>query len=344
MPARYRRRGALAALVLGASSLAVLAGPAIAAPAGGDAKTKTVVSPVGTYAVGRVTETFIDDSRPTPAFGSFAGTPERTLETSLYYPARGAYVEDQVVDDAEPERSNARYPLIVFSHGLAANPAVYEAVISEWVSAGYVVAAPNYPLSNTGAPGGNVFAGGLTDVSHQPADASFVMDEVIGLSQTKGSPLRGLVDKKHIGASGHSLGGITTLGVVYSNCCIDNRIDAAVPMSGLAGLVADGSTYFDGVDTPLLVLHGDTDPLVPYATGVDAFTRAEGPKFLVTFTGAGHVLPFVGAEGEQGDALVGSSLAFWDRYLKSDADGLDRLRATVTEPAVATLEEQERPT
>ncbi len=345
MQRRRRFRNTLGACAVAALPLApMVATTAGATPAAADQRVRTGVSAVGTYAVGQITETFVDTSRPTPAFGTFAGAPERTIETVISYPAEGTYVEDQITPNAKADKAGAPYPLIVFGHGFTGNASVYESIISEWVSAGYVVAAPNYPVSNTNAPGGNAFVGGISDVSHQPADASFVIDNVIELSQTKGNPLRGLVDKKHIGASGHSGGGITTLGLVYADCCLDKRVDAAAPMSALAGLVADGNTYFDGIDTPLLELHGDSDGIVPYRTGVDAYTRAEGPKFLVTFTGAGHVTPFVGAEGPQGDVLVGSSVAFWDRYLKGDRDGLDRLRETVDDPAVATLQEQERPT
>jgi fermentation-respiration switch protein FrsA (DUF1100 family) len=333
-PARHPIRRLTAALAvtvaLGGSAATVAAAP------GGDSAED--VAPLGTYAVGKVVVTLVDDSRPTAAVGTYAGAPDRTLKTTIYYPAKGTYVEDDIVEDASPAKKRGPYPLILFSHGLTANATVYEGIINEWVSAGYVIAAPDYPLSNTDAPGGNVFANGLGDVKNQPADATFVIDEVLALSKDRGA-LRGLVDKKHIGASGHSLGGITTFGLTYSSCCIDKRIDAAAPMSGIAGIVADPATYFEGVDTPLLILHGDTDPLVPYGAGVDAYASASAPKFLVTFVGAGHVAPFVGAEGPQGDALVESGLAFWDSFLKRDRAGLDRLEAAVADPAVATLQE-----
>jgi len=331
---RHPMRRLAASLVV---SLAVAggSGTATAAPAGESADD---VSPLGTYAVGKTIVTLVDDTRPTAAVGTFAGAADRTLKTTIYYPAKGAYVEDEIVEDASPVKKAGPYPLILFSHGLTANATVYEGVINEWVSAGYVVAAPDYPLSNTDAPGGNVFTNGLGDVKNQPADASFVIDEVLALSKKPGT-LRRLVDRKHIGASGHSLGGMTTLGLAYSSCCVDERIDAAAPMSGIAALVADPGTYFTGIDTPILVLHGDSDPLVPYRSGVDAYTRASAPKFLVTFVGAGHVAPFVGAEGAQGDVLVSSGVAFWDLYLKGDPEGLDRLEAAAADPAVATLQE-----
>jgi fermentation-respiration switch protein FrsA (DUF1100 family) len=329
----------IASLVSGALVVGVVSSPAGADKGGDKGRKRAVeVSELGTYAVGRVQETFVDDSRPTMPSGTFAGAPNRTLLTTIFYPATGTYVEDEIVDDAPPAERDGPYPLILFSHGLGAHANVYEGVIGEWVSAGYVVAAPDYPLSNTNAPGGNVVGGGIADTKNQPADASFVIDQVLALSKEPGS-LQRMVARKRIGASGHSLGGITTLGLVYAGCCTDERVDAAIPMSGLAGLVDDGANYFNGVDTPLLLLHGDLDGTVPYTASTDAFAQASEPKFLLTFTGAGHVAPFVGIEGPQGDALVAGSVAFWDAYLKRDRDALDGLRDAAADPGVATLQE-----
>ena len=336
---RHLTRNAFFASVLsGALVVAVVGSPAGADKGGGGQKRSITVSPVGTHAVGRVQEPFVDDTRPTMATGTYAGAPNRTLLTTIFYPATGTYVEDEVIDNAPPAKNDGPYPLIVFSHGLTANAGVYEGVIGEWVSAGYVVAAPDYPLSNTNAPGGSIWNSGIADVKNQPADASFVIDQVLATAKEPGS-LEGMVARKRIGASGHSLGGITTLGLVYGNCCIDKRVDAAVPMSGLAGLVDDGANYFVGSDKPLLLIHGDSDGTVPYTASTEAFARASEPKFLLTFTGGGHVTPYVGVEGPQGDALVAGSVAFWDAYLKGDRAAIEGLRSAVPDPAVATLQE-----
>jgi fermentation-respiration switch protein FrsA (DUF1100 family) len=334
-----RRAGQALAALTTASLLALTLAGAAGAGDGGGTKGGSSAEPIGSYAIGRIKETLVDSTRPTAAAGTYTGAPDRTIETNIYYPAQGTWTEDEIVDDAPPAKKDGPYPLILFSHGLTANASVYEGIINEWVSAGYVVAAPNYPLSNTNAPGGNVFQNGLGDVANQPADASFVIDEVLAQSRKAGT-LKGMIDRKHIGASGHSLGGITTYGLTYSSCCIDERVDAAAPMSGAAGLVADPGTYFQDVDTPLLILHGDTDPLVPHGAGVNAYAKASPPKFFVTLTNTGHVQPFVGAEGASGDVLVSTSLAFWDHYLKGDDGGIDRLRDAVSDPGVATLQEE----
>ncbi len=213
-PRRWRARLAAVTVVAGVLTAgAGITAPAVTATAPSKARPPKVAA-IGKYAVGMRTETFVDSSRPTDANGDVPGTPTRTLLTAIYYPAQGAPTE-KPVENAPPDTKNSPYPLILFSHGLGARGVYYENVIKTWVSAGYVVAAPDYPLSNANAPGGANFGRAVADTKNQPADASFVIDQVIKLNKQKGG-LGGIVDPKRIGASGHSLGGITTYGLAYS--------------------------------------------------------------------------------------------------------------------------------
>lgn len=290
------------------------------------------VAPVGTYAVGERTETYVDDSRPTDPNRDFAGAPDRTLETVLWYPATGAPETDGSTPGAPLDTANGPYPLVLLSHGWTANAQVYQVIAWTWASAGYVVAAPNYPLSTTSAPGGPI----VGDVENQPADASFVIDEVLADAQ-----LGPAIDPERIGAAGHSLGAITTFALVYAQCCTDDRIDAAVPMSGIAGVAADPDTYFGGEAVPLLILHGSEDELVPYSLGEEAYADASTPKLFVTFEGGNHIWPYIGGTADARRlAYQELTTAFFDTYLKDDPDGLARIRAAVeSSDPPATLQE-----
>ena len=297
--------------------------------------TVAVADPVGTYAVGERFGRFVDPSRSTPANGSFPGAPDRTLRTRILYPATGA-PGGTIELETPPATAGGPFPLVVFSHGFRGNGGAYRVLAGEWASAGYVVALPDYPLSNTDAPGGPV----ITDVFQQPADVSFVLDSVVALAAPGGS-LEGLVDGERLGAAGHSLGGITTYGVTASACCADERIDAAIAISGIAGVVEAEENYFAGANAPLLILHGDDDEIVGYEHATNAFARAPPPKFLVTFLGAGHGAPFHGGDEPGAPTVYAVTIAFLDFYLKDDPEGLDRLRSAVSaEPDVATLQEQ----
>jgi dienelactone hydrolase len=331
-PRRWRARLAAATVVAGLfTAVAGVAAPAVTATAPSKSRPPKVAA-IGKYAVGMKTQSFADNSRPTEGIA-----PGRTLLTAIYYPAQGPPTAEPV-ESAPPDTKDGPYPLILFSHGLGARGVFYQDVIKTWVSAGYVVAAPDYPLSNRNAPGGASFGRAIGDTKNQPADASFVITEVIKLD--KDGKQFGGIDAKRIGASGHSLGGITTYGVTYSGCCRDKRVKAAIPMSGLAGVVEPADQYFQDGATPLLGLHGNQDGTVPYAAGTNAYGMAKAPKFLLTFIGAGHVSPFLGGTDAQATVLKKSTVDFWDRYLKGDKAALDKLRTDANLAGSASLEEQ----
>jgi predicted dienelactone hydrolase len=331
---RSRGRVATVIVVVGivAGSASVARGATAVA-----ARAKTApptVASIGAYAVGVTSKTFVDTTRPTDANGTAPALPTRTLLTAIYYPADGT-PSDKPVENATTNRKHGPYPLILFTHGLYARGVAYEDVLKTWVSAGYVVAAPDYPLSNANTPGGVSFGRAVADTKNQPADASFVISQVI-----KDKQLGEIVDPKRIGASGHSLGGITTYGLAYSACCRDKRVKAAVPMSGFGGLVEPIEKYFQNVRTPLLALHGNTDGTVPIADDLNTFTRAQPPKFFMTFLGAAHVTPFLGGTYAQAGVLKQSTLDFWNRYLKGDKAALNKLRTDGNVAGSTTLEEQ----
>lgn len=340
-----RRARALAAAVTLAASCGLLATSVVTASAAPKPKGgSTHVATIGTYAVGKAEMTFVDNSRPTVPNGNYQGSESRTLPTLIYYPAQGtptatAPNDIEPVEGAKPDTKNGPYPFIVFSHGALARGLFYESEAKTWASAGYVVAAPDFPSSNINAQGGATLVGAVRDVKNQPADDSFVIDQLLDQNTQKSSPVYKMIDPKRIGASGHSNGGITTYGLVYSGCCSDKRVKAAIPMSGLAGVVDD--QYFKGKNIPLLILHGDSDPLVPYQAARDAYKQAKAPKFLLTFIGGGHIQPYVGGSGEQGDALFSSTTDFWNRYLKGDRAALDHLRDDAKVPGSTMFEADE---
>lgn len=264
----------------------------------------------GPYAVGVRTESFVDPSRPTAPNRGQPGQPSRTLKTMVLYPAQGA-PSDRDVPDAPPARDGGPFPLLEFSHGFTANGPSYTPLLRRLASAGYVVAAPTFPLSSRGAPGGPSGA----DYTNQPADVSFVISEMLRLNGDGASLLHGMVDPDKVAVAGHSLGAMTTLSVAYNSCCTDTRIKAAVPISGFEAPFPGGKFVFRP-DTPLLLIHGDADATVPYRGSENAYRDASAPKFLLTIVHGPHT-PFFGAAGE---VIVKVMLDFFDHYLK-DRDG-----------------------
>jgi predicted dienelactone hydrolase len=319
-----RPRLAALALVLAAATLS-------AAPAGAAAKARGKER--APYAVGKRSLTFVDRSRPTDVNGSYPGAPTRTLPTLLLYPAAKGDPAGTPVDGARPLRRGRGFPLVVFSHGFTGTGPAYEALLTLLARRGYVVAAPTFPLSSRGAPGGPR----LVDYVNQPADVSFVLSRTQRLAGPRHSFHR-TIDPRRIGAAGHSLGAVTTLGVSANTCCQDRRIDAAVAMSGIQAPFP-GGTFHGRPTPPLMLLHGDADGVVPLAGSTAAYEQARPPKVLVTLLGGPHT-PFL---PPWLDPTVGTTTAFFDRYLKGDRRAVRRLLAAGTVPGVATVRAELRP-
>jgi fermentation-respiration switch protein FrsA (DUF1100 family) len=274
-------------------------------------------------------ETYVDATRPTPANGSYTGSPSRAIVVKFFVPAAHGSIS----------RRGAPYPTILFSHGSSATPYTYERLLDAFVAAGFLVVAPVYPLSTTLAPGGFT----PVDVDQQPGDASFVLDQVLAASRDPKSWLHGLVNPNRIGAAGHSLGGMTTYGLVYNACCRDPRIKAAAVLSA-ATVVLPGETrtfpaneFFTGVHTPLLAVHGDQDPIVPYADGRESWNAANAPKFLLTLHGGNHIGDETGGSAPGQQAVTHSLIDFFRRYLNRSPDALGDLKRDGNRTGVALL-------
>ncbi len=293
--------------------------------------TSTTIAVPTEYAVGTREETYVDRSRPTRDNGSFAGAPDRTLRTRFYYPAEGT-PSAAPTPDAPPAKAGAPFPTILFSHGVGAVPEVYALLLKDFAAHGYVVAAPAYPLSNHASPGGAT----ILDVGQQAGDASFVLDQVLDPAKTKGTWLAGLADPERVAAVGHSLGGITTYGLVYNSCCVDTRVRAAVVLSGAT--VGFPGTWFTGITTPLLHIHGDADQTVKYGFGTAAYKNANAPKYFITILGGRHSTEEIGGDSVGQRAVEDAALDFLAAYVLGDTSKLADIDRAGNIPGVTTLQ------
>ena len=264
----------------------------------------------GTYAVGELTETFVDTSRKTESANGQGNAPARTLVTVIHYP-----------------QSDGPFPLIVLAHGRTGHPNKFSQLTTAWASAGFVVAAPVFPLTSN-----QTTFETDADYINQPADVSFVIDRVLARSQDHDGPLARRVDKRHIGVSGLSLGGATVYGIAFNSCCRDHRIDAALVMAGIL-LPYDGAFEFPSV--PLLIIHGNSDPL-----GRDPYGMARPPKYLMTLDRPTHSPPFEDTPDPADELVVTVTVDFWNAYLHEQRGAVNALSTDAMAPGVATLEQQ----
>lgn len=231
----------------------------------------------GTHAVGVRTVTFVDASRPTPPAGSFPGAPARTLVTEMWYPAL------QAGRDTPVDTGGGPYPVVIYSHGGGGQRLEGALVGQHLASRGMIVAAPDYPLTSVeGLSKAGLVAELLEDVANQPADWSVVLDGVLA---TFGAD----ADSGRIGATGFSLGGLTTLLVTYHRDLRDPRIQAALPLAPAACFLTPG--FYREVQAPLLIMHGDSDQVAQFREeGRTAYQRARRrPRFLARLDNGSHL-------------------------------------------------------
>jgi dienelactone hydrolase len=228
------------------------------------------------------------------------------------------------------------YPLLVFAHGSGGLGDGYDQLFRTWSAAGYVVAAPAFPVATADALQG----AWIDDLPNMPADVSFVITELLRLSADGPGPLRGTIDPERIGLAGHSMGAMITLAVAGNTCCHDGRVKAAVVLAGREVQFGSGQ-FWARIRTPVLLVHGDQDTNVTYTDGRRAYADAPPPRFLLTILGGDHGRPYTADTRDPGARLVADvTLDFLDQYLGHVPGALSALTAHAGAPGVATLEQE----
>jgi dienelactone hydrolase len=278
------------------------------------------------FAVGKEQVTFVDHTRTI----SVPGQPPRprTLTTIIRYPAQGPAGRADMAN-APPDRAAGPFPLIIFGHGFAVTPATYFRLLRAWAQAGYVVAAPVFPLENANAPGGP----DESDLVNQPRDMSVVISGMLAANHAVRALLRGMIAPQRIGVSGQSDGGETALAVAYDRVYRDPRVHAAVILSGAQ--IPGGGSLVPG--PPLLATQGTADTVNDPRNTDAFFAIAHRPKYLLRLIGAPHLPPYT-VQQPQLTIVERVSIAFLDRYLKGARNGLDRMRAAGDRRGLARLE------
>ena len=284
--------------------------------------------PPSSFAVGLRVLRLVDTSRTIELPN---GTSEpRPLLTYVRYPALGSPGGTDL-PDAPAARADGPFPLVIFGHGFAVTPALYARLLQSWARAGYVVAAPVFPLENADAPGGP----DESDLTNQPADMSFVISEILAAARTRAGPFSGLIDSSQVAVTGQSDGGDTALALAYDPTYRDTRVSAAVILSG-AEIPSIGGFTFPAGSPPLLATQGTADTVNPPSATNAFFDIAPRPKYLLTLFGAEHLPPYSDQQPQLG-IVERVTIAFLDGYLKHRAGALARLVSLGSVPKTASL-------
>jgi alpha-beta hydrolase superfamily lysophospholipase len=273
----------------------------------------TRLGPPPPYPVTSTQVTFVDTTRSTQARGGQPAHRGRTLVTTIVAPSSPAV---------------GPFPLVLFAHGYDQSVTTYQDLIRTVAAGGYVVAAPEFPLTSTAYPG----SPNRADVLNQPADLSFLITEIRGAAAAPG-PIHGLVAAGKVGVMGHSDGAVTAAALAFNACCADPRVGGAVILSGAESEFRD--SWFSVHSPPLLVVHGDADTVNPLPSGQRLFAGSTGQAFLVTVAGGTHLGPFT--QDPVRTLVARTVIDFLDAELRQDRGGLGRLSTDANVPGVLSM-------
>jgi predicted dienelactone hydrolase len=241
-----------------------------------------------------------------------------------------------------PDR--ARYPVLVFSHGLSGSPlsSEYLDAITLLASYGYVVIAPFHGDARVA----DITLDNLADVTYairhfsdytamqawRPITLSAALDHVFADPR-----FAARMDADHIGGFGGSLGGeslmlmaggalTVSLGQSSRPVEYDARLKAAVgyvPYFGQVLLPAFGRDQrgLDGVSTPYLAISGTADTVAPLLATAQGMLRLPGARELVALQGVTH-----GFDRPSAPDIFTWALTFLGAYVQDDP--LQRARIT----------------
>jgi len=313
--------GALVAACVGSAG----AGPGHAAARSGpptrsasprpSAPARLPVGKLGRYAVAEHSLTIVDRSRPRLG--------PRAIPTVVRYPVIPAAA-------ASAPLARGLFPLVVFAPGYRQCDRSYRFLLHEWASAGYVVAAVEFPRTNC-----HVSSPDESDLVHQPGDVSSVIRQLVAISGHPHGPLAGLVNPARIGVAGHSDGGDTAAAVAANTCCRDHRVAAAVVLAGAEWPPMPGR-YFARAAPPMLFVQGTDDTWNPPEASRQLYRADTGPRYYLDLFGADHFTPYEGS-GAPEPIVARVTTDFLDRYLAGQRPAAAAMRQAGQVAGVAAL-------
>ena len=264
-------------------------------------------------------------------------------EVTWFDAARGRSVPAKVY---HPTEKTGPFPVILFSPGLGRSRDDCAYLGHQWASRGYVSVHVQHKGSDEEVRRGAVrpkkqLREAFDDpknIRNRPRDIVFAIDQLERMRR-EGTPLGSRLDLDRIGVAGHDFGAQTALAIAGQVlpgqiAFVEPRVKAVLAMSSPVplGQVPLAVAYGD-VKLPCLHVTGTADNSIvattqasqrrlpfDYTAGVD--------QYLVTLQGAdhmtysGHLRPSRnGRDDVRFQRLIAlSSTAFWDAYLKDNAE------------------------
>ncbi|MFV0337810.1 MAG: alpha/beta hydrolase family protein [Chthoniobacterales bacterium] len=263
--------------------------------------------------------------------------------------------------------SKSAAPVLLFSHGLGGSREGNSYLGEHWAARGYVAVFLQHPGSDTTVWKDEVASRRMQAMGEAANGKNFllrvkdvpaVLDQLERWNKTDGNVLKGRLDLKKVGMSGHSFGAVTTQAVSGQGSAwgegrfADPRIVAALIMSPSSPRRGSPEAAFGKVSRPWMLMTGTNDTAPVGDTDMNSRLAVfpalpPGGKYELVLFGAEHsaftdrALPGDSKtrNPKHHRVILALSTAFWDAYLRKDPAAREWLDGAGPE---ALLEEQDR--
>ena len=274
------------------------------------------VGQLGDYHVAQKHYTFTE-----PADGHHG---RRVLQVTVRYPVLP-------VAPTYSQPAGGTFPLVVFAPGYKQCGDVYRYLLRQWASAGYVVAAVNFPLTNC-----TVHNAPESDVSNQPADMAYVIRQLLAVSGQPQGRMSGLISDTKIAVAGHSDGGNTVAAMAGASCCKDHKLRAAIVLAGNEWPWGS-DRWFTGRTPPVLFVQGTDDSWNDPKYSMQLYQAdTSGTRYYLDLFGFGHFTPYEGHSAPE-PIVARVTVDFLDHFVAGQQGRLASMRQAGYVPGVAEL-------
>jgi predicted dienelactone hydrolase len=164
------------------------------------------------------------------------------------------------------------------------------------------------------------------DLVNQPADMTFVIEQLQHMSSLPSGPLSAMISATRVAVAGHSDGGDTVAALAAMSCCRYPGLRAAVVLAG-AEWPAFSGRWFSAPTAPMLFVQGTADAINPPAASLQLYQADQtGARYYLQLAGAGHLMPYEG-NGSPEPIVARVTVAFLDHYLAGDGIAVGAMRS-----------------
>jgi dienelactone hydrolase len=204
-------------------------------------------------------------------------------------------------------------------------------LLTQWASAGYVVAAVNFP--RTSCPAYTAKAN-EKDLVNQPGDVDSVIGYLDAASKAGQGLPAGLIDPSRVAVAGHSDGGDTVAAMAANPCCRNLGLRAVIVLSGAELPGVTGPWFTGAAPPPMLFVQGSADTINKPSFSEQLYQAdTAGTRYYLNLLAGAfapksdeHLVPYEGSQPPE-PIVSQVTIDFLDQYLQGSGNQTSAMQA-----------------